>query len=95
MGEYGTAEWQNIITRVRRGDEAVVGLARVNSASLDTRGHMVLGYTIYTRILLVSYSGLTSTNKVTVQHCTKIYAAADSSGLSGCHRMFQDRTRNL
>ena len=35
---------EKITTRVRRGGEVVVGLARVASVSLDTRGHMVLGY---------------------------------------------------
>ena len=34
---------------------------------------MVLGYTIYTRILLASYSGLTSTNKVQVLLHTPTY----------------------
>ena len=86
---------EKITTRVRRGDEAVVGLARVNSASLDTRGHMVLGYTIYTRILLASYSGLTKYKQSTIQLSIEICGAADSSNLPGCHRVFQDRTREL
>ena len=56
---------------------------------------MVLGYTIYTRILLASYSGLTKYKQSTIQLSIEICGAADSSNLPGRHRVFQDRTREL